>query len=265
MTSQLAAAPGIWRPLLALILASAVIMGSPGPSTISATAMGAAFGVRRSLRYVGGLIAGTMAVLLAVSIGVVALMLSAPQGARALGAVSAAYILFLAFKIATAPPLESQGRQMAAPAFLGGFLLAVANPKAYLAIGAVFAGAAPLAGDGGVDALIKTGLLGGMIVAIHLAWLLAGASLSRVLRDPVSSRVVNVALAAALVATTCVALLSCSAGESAAAVRREAMNSCARPLGAHGLGASSRSAAAARRKAAAKASSSAGGRSDTAS
>jgi len=249
MTSQLAAAPGIWRPLLALILASAVIMGSPGPSTISATAMGAAFGVRRSLRYVGGLIAGTMAVLLAVSIG----------------AVSAAYILFLAFKIATAPPLESQGRQMAAPAFLGGFLLAVANPKAYLAIGAVFAGAAPLAGDGGVDALIKTGLLGGMIVAIHLAWLLAGASLSRVLRDPVSSRVVNVALAAALVATTCVALLSCSAGESAAAVRREAMNSCARPLGAHGLGASSRSAAAARRKATAKASSSAGGRSETAS
>src|ERR1022692_2451727 len=96
---------GIWRPLMALILASVAIMGSPGPSTISATAMGAAFGVRRSLQYVCGLIVGTIFVLLAVSIGVVALVLAIPHGARVLGAVSAVYILYLACKIATAPPL----------------------------------------------------------------------------------------------------------------------------------------------------------------
>jgi hypothetical protein len=43
-------------------------------------------------------------------------------------------------------------------------------------------------------------------VIIHLAWLVTGASLSRLLHDPVSSRVVNVALAAALVVTTLLAL-----------------------------------------------------------
>ena len=109
--------PGLWRPFLALLLTSAVIMGSPGPSTISATAVGAAFGARRSLKYVSGLILGTMAVLLAVAMGVAALVQSMPHGARALGVLSAAYILFLAFKIATAPPLETRSERAGDPAF----------------------------------------------------------------------------------------------------------------------------------------------------
>jgi threonine/homoserine/homoserine lactone efflux protein len=208
MSSEIAFTSGIWRPLTSLILASVVVMGSPGPSTISATAMGAAFGVRRSLNYVGGLIVGTSSVLLAVAIGVVALVLAIPQGARLLGIVSAAYILYLAFKIATAPPLDSRSGQGAAPAFIGGFVLAVANPKAFLAIAAVFAGTTVIAGNHGLDAVVKTTLLGVMIVIIHICWLLAGASLSRVLHDPVSSRLVNVALAAILVITTALAFLS---------------------------------------------------------
>jgi len=208
MTSQFASMPGIWRPFIALVLTSAVVMGSPGPSTISATAVGAAFGVRRSLKYVSGLIFGTAAVLLAVAFGVVALMQAMPQAARALGAVSAAYILFLAFKIATAPPLEARERRAADPAFAGGFLLAIANPKAYLAIAAAFASATLFANDHVLDAAAKTALLGAMIVVIHMGWLVAGASLSRLLQDPAASRLINVLLAAALVAATLAAFLS---------------------------------------------------------
>jgi threonine/homoserine/homoserine lactone efflux protein len=208
MTSQFASMPGIWRPFLALVLTSAVIMGSPGPSTISATAVGAAFGARRSLKYVSGLILGTTAVLLAVAMGVAAFVQSMPQGARALGVLSAAYILFLAFKIATAPPLQTRDERAGDPAFAGGFLLAIANPKAYLAIAATFAGATLFADDQRLDAVAKTMLLGAMIVVIHLGWLVAGASLSRVLQDPVHSRVVNVFLAAALPAATLATLLS---------------------------------------------------------
>ena len=199
--------PDAWRSLTALILASIVIMGSPGPSTISATAMGAAYGLRRSLRYVGGLIAGTTAVLLAVAAGVVALLLAIPASARALVPVSAVYILYLAFKIATAPPLNKENGGPRAPAFGGGFLLAVANPKAWLAIAAVYAGASRFAADAGFEAVVKISLLAAMIVLIHLCWLFAGASLSRALRDPVASRVINAVLAAALVATTLLALL----------------------------------------------------------
>lgn len=207
MESQIALMPEIWRPLAALLLASVVIMGSPGPSTVSVTAVGASFGIRRSLNYASELIAGTIAVLLAVAVGVVAVVLAIPYGARVLGAVSAAYILYLAFKIATAPPLESQKGRTAAPAFLGGFVLAIANPKAYLAIAAVFAGTTLFADDHTLDAVIKTALLGVMIVLIHVFWLLAGAGLSRILHDPLSSRVINVSLAAALVIMTAAALV----------------------------------------------------------
>ena len=46
-----------------------------------------------------------------------------------------------------------------------------------------------------------------MIVLIHLCWLSAGASLSRVLQDPIGSRVINVLLAVSLVVVTVFALL----------------------------------------------------------
>jgi len=197
----------IWRPVMALILASVVIMGSPGPSTMSATAVGAAYGFRRSLMYAGGLIFGTTAVLLAVAVGVVTVLLSIPHGAPVLLSASAIYILYLAFRIATAPPLAGQRDQVAAPAFAGGFLLAIANPKAYLAIAAVFAGTTILGDDHALDAVVKVALLSAMIVIIHLFWLSAGASLSRVLRDPISSRIVNVVLAVCLVVTTVIAVL----------------------------------------------------------
>lgn len=202
MTGEFAFMAVPWRPVMALILASIVIMGSPGPSTVSATAMGAAFGIRRSLSYVGGLVLGTIAVLLAVAMGVVALILSMPRAASALTIVSAAYILYLAFRIATAPPLASQGEDVAGPAFGGGFLLAIANPKAYLAIAAVFAGTTLLVGAPGADACLKVALLSAMIVIIHLFWLTAGAALSRLLHDPLSSRLINVALAVILVVMT---------------------------------------------------------------
>jgi threonine/homoserine/homoserine lactone efflux protein len=194
------------HPLLALVLASAIVMGSPGPATISVTAIGAAFGLRRSLLYLGGIILGTIAVLLAVAFGVVAILLSLPHIAPVLVAASAAYIIYLAYRIGTAPPLSRHGARTPAPSFAGGFLLGVANPKAWVAIGAVFAGSTLAAGNPTLDAALKTAVLAVMIVVIHLGWLLAGTSFSRVLYDPVKSRIVNVVFAAALVATVGLAL-----------------------------------------------------------
>ena len=207
MENSVALMPEFWRPLLGLILASSVIMGSPGPSTISVTAVGAAFGVRRSLQYACGLIVGTIAVLLMVAAGVVALVLAIPYGARLIGAIAAVYILYLAYTIAMAPPLQERSTKTAAPSFAGGFLLAIANPKAYFAIAAVFAGTTVIAESHGLDAAVKLLLLSFMIVIIHLAWLVAGVSLARLLRDPMSSRLINISLAAALVISTFIALL----------------------------------------------------------
>jgi threonine/homoserine/homoserine lactone efflux protein len=193
----------MWRSLLTLIVASGVIMGSPGPSTMSVTAVGAAFGVRRSLMYTGGLIVGTTAVLFAVAVGVVSLLLSIPHGAPVLAAVSSVYMLYLAWKIATAPPLTNHDPGDY-PSFSGGLLLAIANPKAYLAIAAVFAGSTVAPNDEALDTAIKLVSLVVMIVLIHVSWLLAGASLSQTLRGPATARIVNLALAVALIVVTLV-------------------------------------------------------------
>ncbi|MFD1986335.1 LysE family translocator [Mesorhizobium newzealandense] len=201
MTEPLLSQPDLWRQLLGLVLAATVVMGSPGPATISVTAVGAAFGLRHSLSYACGIILGTIAVLLVVATGVVAVLASMPRLAPVLAVASASYILYLAFRIATAPPLAARAREASRPTWLAGFLLAVANPKAYVAIAAVFAGVSS-AGDIGMWP--KLTVLAVMIVAIHALWLVAFA---RFLRRPAASRIINLVFAATLVLTTALAMV----------------------------------------------------------
>lgn len=205
--AELAWNTDLWRSLTALVLAALAVMGSPGPSTVSVTAVGAAYGFRRSVPYMSGLVAGTIAVLLAVAAGFVAVLLSMPRLLPLLVAASIVYILYLAFRIATAPPLARQEHDVSAPSFAGGFLLGVTNPKAYLAIAAVFAGATLAARAPMVDAAAKIAVLSAMIVLIHVFWLAIGVSLATLFYDPVTSRRVNIVLALLLVATLTIGFL----------------------------------------------------------
>jgi threonine/homoserine/homoserine lactone efflux protein len=191
--------------VLELLLASLLIMGSPGPATISLTAAGSAYGLRRSVRYLAGIVVGTTVVLVAVAAGITAALLALPAVRPVLIGISAAYILWLAYKVATAPALAA-GTATGSPTFAGGALLGVANPKAWVAIAAVFA-SARLAGATATDAAAKVVLLSGMIVVINASWLLVGASLAPALRDPRRARIVNVVLATALVGAAALAVV----------------------------------------------------------
>ncbi|PZV38202.1 LysE family translocator [Mesorhizobium kowhaii] len=206
MAEPLLSQQDFWHQLLALLLAAAVVMGSPGPATISVTAVGAAFGMRHSLRYTCGIVLGTIAVLLVVATGVMAVLTSMPRLAPLLAFASAAYILYLAFKIAAAPPLAARVAEASRPTWLAGFLLAVANPKAYVAIAAVFAGASSSQGARDIGLWLKLTVLALMIVAIHALWLVAGAAFARFLRQPAASRIINLVFAATLVLTTALAV-----------------------------------------------------------
>ncbi len=181
-------------------------MGSPGPATISLTAVGSAHGVRRSLGYLAGIVLGTTIVLLAVASGVTAVLIALPAVGPVLIAASVLYILWLAFHIATAPVVLEREDGAPAPGLKGGTLLGVANPKAWVAIAAVFASAHLTAGAA-LDAGSKVGVLTAMIVLINGGWLLAGATLAPVLRDPRRARVLNIVLAVVLVVAAVAALL----------------------------------------------------------
>lgn len=177
-------------------------MGSPGPATLSAMAVAAGFGRTRAVPYVAGLVLGTWIVLAIAASGVVAALLAIPALARAVTLAAALYMLWLAWRIATAPAPAGPSHHglHSAPGWRAGVLLAIANPKAYLAIAAVFAGArlAPAA---------RMAVLAGMVLLIHLAWWAAGAAIGGRIRSPRSWRWTQRIFAAALVAATLPALL----------------------------------------------------------
>jgi threonine/homoserine/homoserine lactone efflux protein len=195
-----------WSAIGPLVLTSLAIMGSPGPATISLVAAGSSYGLRCSLRYLAGIVAGTTIVLVAVATGITAALLAVPAIGSVLITVSVVYILWLAYHIATAPPLAAQATVSEAPSLAGGTLLGVANPKAWIAIAAVFA-SARLAGSTAADAATKVAVLVPMIVLINSVWLIAGASLAPALRDPWRSRIVNLTLAVVLVGATALAVI----------------------------------------------------------
>jgi threonine/homoserine/homoserine lactone efflux protein len=189
-----------------LLFISLAIMGSPGPATISLIAAGSAYGVRRSIPYLLGIVIGTTVVLLAVATGITSALLAVPAIGSILIWSSVVYILWLAYHIATAPPLSEPTEASSTFSVAGGTFLGISNPKAWVAIAAVFA-SGHLADDTKTDAAVKIAVLTAMIVAICAVWLVAGKSIAPLLRDPGRARVLNGALAVALVGATALAVL----------------------------------------------------------
>src|SRR5262249_35856021 len=199
-----------WGSVGPLLLISLAIMGSPGPATISLVAAGSAYGVRRSLHYLVGVIVGSTIVLVAVATGITAALLAVPAIGSVLLWISLAYIVWLAYRIATAPALSEPAARTGAFSLTGGALLGVANPKAWGAIATVFArthlARTHLPGPATADAAAKVPVLIAMIVAICTAWLVGGRSTAPLLRDSGRARFVNAALAVSLVCATAIAV-----------------------------------------------------------
>jgi threonine/homoserine/homoserine lactone efflux protein len=190
-----------------LLLAAFALMGSPGPATISLTAAGSAFGVSRSIGYLIGIIAGTIVVLLMIAAGLGSVVLAVPGVLPVVTALAALYILYLAYKIATAPVQPEAETERKAPSVAGGLLLAATNPKAFAAIGAVYASVALVPESPARDAAAKVVALTVVIVIVNTAWLFIGASVPGLLRRPRIARAVNVSLAILLVLSAGLAAL----------------------------------------------------------
>lgn len=191
-----------------LWLAAFPLMGSPGPATLSLAAVGSAYGVRKSIPYYCGIVAGTTGVLVMISVGLTGLLFAQPEIATLVTIAAAIYILYLAYKIATAPVGVTASDDSSAPAFRSGFLLSIANPKAFAAIGAVYSGNVVVENSLLADALAKLLLLVIVIFNVNYLWLAAGSAFSSVLSNPRTSRVVNVVFALLLVASVGLALIS---------------------------------------------------------
>ena len=194
--------------LFLLWLAAFPLLGSPGPATLSLAGVGTAYGFRKRMPYLAGIIIGTTGVLLLIATGVTALILAQPLLVRALTVLAVIYILFLAWKIASAPVGAQQLEVQTVPSLIPGLMLALANPKAFAAIGAVYAGQRLIEESLFSDTFAKVAALILVIVVVNAAWLAFGAVFSSLLSHPRMGRIANVTFAAMLVASVGVALLS---------------------------------------------------------
>jgi threonine/homoserine/homoserine lactone efflux protein len=193
--------------LLGFVLAGFALTGSPGPATLGLAAAGAAFGARRGLGYMAGIVIGMGAVMGITATGVMGVVLALPGATPVVVAIAAAYFIYLAFRIATAPPLAENAGQGRRPSFAGGLFLSIVNPKGYAAMAALFSGFVLVRERFALDVAAKVSVLAAIITAVNLAWLIAGAALTRFFREPRTNRIINMAFAVLLVASVAFALL----------------------------------------------------------
>lgn len=201
---------------LASALAFAVSMSAtPGPNNAMVTASGANWGFRRTLPHMLGISVGFPVMLVAVSLGAGELLRAHPWAHDLLRWVGAAYLLWLAWRIATARPVTAdggEGGQVGKGAHPLGFVQAAlfqwVNPKAWvIALGAVVtfttASGAALVGQATLLAVMF------LVVTLPVTalWTLAGVGAARLLRTPVALRRFNLAMAALLVASLAPLLL----------------------------------------------------------
>ena len=193
--------------LLPFLLAAFALTGSPGPNALSLAATGAAFGPRRGAAFLVGLIAGMGGVIVITATGVSGALLAIPHAEEIVLAAAAAYFIYLAWRIATAPPLAEGAGDGRQPSFFGGMFLSLVNPKAYAAMAAAFSGFVLVPDRFALDLAAKVGALLVIITIVNIAWLFGGASLTRCFRQPRANRVINILFAVLLLASLAVTMM----------------------------------------------------------
>ncbi|MDM8349711.1 LysE family translocator [Pseudomonas sp. sp1636] len=125
--------------LIAFIAFAFVTSVTPGPNNMMLLASGVNFGVRRSLPHMLGISLGFMLLVMSVGLGLGQLFEQLPLLHTVLRYLGAAYLLYLAWKIAHAGAPDSQVGAGAKPfSFFQAAAFQWVNPKAWImAIGAI--------------------------------------------------------------------------------------------------------------------------------
>lgn len=143
--------------LFAICIFAFVMSVTPGPNNIMLLASGAQFGYQRTLPHMFGIILGMASLLACVLFGFAVIFQHYPALNDLLKVFGSLYLLFLAWKIASAPThagsLKQENQQQKPMSLINALLFQYANPKAWaMCIGSI--STFTLAGD----AYITSGL-----------------------------------------------------------------------------------------------------------
>lgn len=189
--------------LVALIVASSLLLGSPGPATLSLAAVGGSWGVSRGLPYLVGLLLGLLCAMAGAVFGVAAVFVQWPQLRWLVQLLGAAYLVYIAVRIATAPVLAAgASEQHRIPSLHDGLVLNLLNPKAYAAFFVLFSQFLLPFEDLRVGYVVTAVIVFAAGIAVDTAWLAIGSTIRPVFMHPRSARATRVLFGVSIVAAT---------------------------------------------------------------
>lgn len=177
-------------------------VGTPGPNNVMIIASGANFGVKRSLPHIFGIGLGFIFMQVLVGLGLGQVFISYPIVHDILRYVGAAFLLYLAYKIATSKNNIGKGEAVGTPmTFVQAAAFQWVNPKAWvMVIGAI---ASFISVDG--DKFIELGIMivVNLFVSLPLifGWCLFGLAIGKILKSDRAFKIFNYGMATLLVLT----------------------------------------------------------------
>ncbi len=179
---------------------------TPGPNNLMLMASGVNYGFRRSVPHMLGVLVGFVVMFVLVGVGLMQVFAVLPGSYRVLKGAGVIYLVFLAWKIATAvgpgKALEPGGKPLT---FIQAALFQWVNPKAWIvAVTAVtvYAPSSKLPAT-----LLVAAVFGVVTVPSVTVWTLLGRQFRHLLTDTVKLRVFNGVMAVLLVLSLVPALV----------------------------------------------------------
>jgi threonine/homoserine/homoserine lactone efflux protein len=189
-----------WNLYIALFAFAGIAAWTPGPNNTILMASGINHGFRQTVPMIFGIGIGFPLMIGIIGLGLGQVFEAYPQINTAMKVLGAAYMLWIAWKIATSRPNDGSGIAGKPFTFLQGALFQWVNPKGWM-MAMTALSAYTLQSDyyTGVAVVVATFVLMGFTSAS--AWAVFGASLRHVMNDPKWFRIINLGLAATLVAS----------------------------------------------------------------
>lgn len=193
-----------WIPLTIFATVAAF---TPGPNNLMLAASGMNYGFRRTVPHMMGISVGFPVMLLCIIFGVGALIAGFPVLREVMRVLSAAFIVYFAWKIATTETEITVDGTSRPFTLWQAALFQWVNPKGW----AVAIAVASLYAPGGVEDWDKAVYMAVLFFCITIictsCWTSLGTVIRRILQDPKIRRWVNRGMAAALVLTMAPILL----------------------------------------------------------
>ena len=178
-----------------------IMAATPGPNNMMMLASGVRFGTRRSMPLAAGVAVGMAVLFSATGLGLGAAFAALPALALALRVLSAAFLLWLAWKIATAGPLKRDHDDLTILGFGTGVTFQWVNPKSWAA--AMSAAATYMPESAGFPTVAAgAAIMAGVALFATTLWIIFGTWLSRFLHEPRRAHAFNIAMAVLLLAST---------------------------------------------------------------